>query len=68
MSEKRHYWCKSTNSNSKVTEFTWTIEDFGNRPHKTGDFLYSSGFVIKLPNAQVSQLRVCCVPVSAATL
>ena len=50
MSEKRHYWCKSTNSNSKVTEFTWTIEDFENRPQKTGDFLYSSSFVIKLPN------------------
>ena len=54
MSKKSHLWCRSTNGETAVTTFTWTIEDFKTRPQKIGDFIVSSTFMVKKPNEKES--------------
>ena len=54
MSEKDYHWCRSTNGETAVTEFTWTIDDFGTRPQKNGDYIFSSNFMVKKPNEKES--------------
>ena len=47
-------WCRTTNGKKASTTFTWTIEDFFNRPEKKDESIKSSTFSITGPNDQVT--------------
>jgi len=43
-------WCRTTSGDKASTTFTWTIEDFFNRPEKKGELIQSSSFTVSGPN------------------
>ena len=43
-------WCRTTIGDKASTSFTWTIEDFLNRPEEFGEFIVSSSFTVSGPN------------------
>ena len=43
-------WCRTTSGDKASTTFTWTIEDFFDRPEKNGEFMSSSSFTVSGPN------------------
>ena len=47
-------WCRTTNGEKASTTFTWTIEDFFDRPEKNDEFIKSSTFSINGPNDKVT--------------
>ena len=47
-------WCRTTRGDQASTTFTWTIEDYFNRPEKTGDYIKSSTFTVTGPNDKVT--------------
>ena len=48
-------WCTTTSGDTRMTTFTWKIEDFASRQEKTGEFLCSSSFSAKKPNKEDSK-------------
>ena len=44
------HWCRTTSGDKASTTFTWTIEDFSNRPEKKEESIRSSSFTISGPN------------------
>ena len=47
-------WCRTTSGDKASTTFTWTIEDFWNRPENFGEYIKSSTFTITGPNDKVT--------------
>ena len=43
-------WCRTTIGDKASTSFTWTIEDFLNRPEESDEFIVSSPFTVIGPN------------------
>ena len=43
-------WCRTTSGDKASTTFTWTIEDFFDRPEKNREFMSSSPFTVSGPN------------------
>ena len=43
-------WCRTTSGDKAITTFTWTIEDFFDRPEKNGEFMISSPFTVSGPS------------------
>ena len=47
-------WCRTTSGEKASTTFTWTIDDFWNRPEKAGESTTSSTFTVTGPNDKVT--------------
>ena len=48
-------WCRTTSGDKASTTFTWTIEDFFNRPEKKDEFIRSSPFTVSGPNDKLTK-------------
>ena len=51
-------WCRTTSGDKASTSFTWTIEDFFNRPESQKEFMYSSPFTVFGPNDKETTWRL----------
>lgn len=51
---ERDSWCRTTAGDTASTTYTWTIEDFLNRPEKVGESLVSSHFTVSGPGDKVT--------------
>ena len=47
-------WCRTTSGDKASTTFTWTIEDFLNRPERINECIRSSTFTVTGPNEKVT--------------
>ena len=55
-------WCRTTCGDKAHTTFTWTIEDFLNRPEQFGESLVSSTFIVPGPNDKVTTWELLTYP------
>ena len=55
---KYDHWCTTSSGDTRMTTFTWKIEDFASRQEKTGEGLYSSSFSAKKPNKEDSKWQL----------
>ena len=55
---KYDHWCTTTSGDTRMTTFTWKIEDFASRLEKTAECLYSSSFSAKKPNKEDSKWQL----------
>ena len=62
MSEVSDQWCRTTNDETTKTTFTWTIEDFKNRPEKVDEKITSTVFLAKEPNGNTSSWKLVLYP------
>ena len=58
------HWCRTTKGDKVKATFTWTIEDYINRPEKRGNegFLNSSVIFVHGPDDKTSELRFLLYP------
>ena len=58
------HWCRTTKGDKVKATFTWTIEDYINRPEKRGNegFLNSSVIFVHGPDDKTSELRFSLYP------
>ena len=54
--EQQNQWCRTTFGDDVKTNFTWTIENFRNRPEKFGEKITSSPFSVMDSDKRVTKL------------
>ena len=64
MSQVSDQWCRTTNNGTRPesqtpkTTFTWTIEEFKNRPEKNGEKMSSTVFLARGPNEKTTSWKL----------